>query len=354
VLDNNSLHSSLCGLFQFLRQQLATVPSVEYEDLSGKTVVAIGANVGIRFEATKHFARMNPERLILGCRSKERGEAAVTEVKAETGYESAQLWEIDLARISSVIKFAERFEKEGGRLDILLLNAGIAPTSGQQLTADGYEPTFQVNNLCTSLVALRLLPIMLRTAEQHRTSPRIVIVSSEVHYWARLDNDVIDSPTGLVQFGKTEYSENKALKSRYGDTKLLNVFFTRGLNERLRDKSLIVNCVNPGFCYSSLRRNVTGITAWVSWLMESILARTSEEGSRQLIWACIGGKDNVDELRGAYISALQVHEPSDYVINEEGQRAQNKLWDALIDELAKSDPPVREIVETYITSPIQQ
>ena len=61
-------------------------------------------------------------------------------MKTETGYESAELWVIDLARISSVVDFAERFEKEGGRIDILLLNAGIGPVPGQQLTADGYEP----------------------------------------------------------------------------------------------------------------------------------------------------------------------------------------------------------------------
>jgi retinol dehydrogenase 12 len=62
------------------------------------------------------------------------------ELKTETGYESAELWVIDLARISSVVNFAERFEKDGGRIDILLLNAGIEPAAGQQLTADGYEP----------------------------------------------------------------------------------------------------------------------------------------------------------------------------------------------------------------------
>jgi retinol dehydrogenase-12 len=147
------------GFFQFLREQLATVPSIEHEDLSGKTVVVIGANIGLGFEAAKHFAKMNPERIILGCRSKERGEAAATsetnpllsyhsvshltykELKTETGYESAELWVIDLARISSVVDFAERFEKDGGRIDILLLNAGITPALKQQLTADGYEPT---------------------------------------------------------------------------------------------------------------------------------------------------------------------------------------------------------------------
>jgi NAD(P)-dependent dehydrogenase (short-subunit alcohol dehydrogenase family) len=61
-------------------------------------------------------------------------------LKAETGYESVELWIIDLAQISSVVDFVKRFEKDGGRIDILLLNAGIIPAAGQQLTADGYEP----------------------------------------------------------------------------------------------------------------------------------------------------------------------------------------------------------------------
>jgi len=78
--------------------------------------------------------------------------------------------------------------------------------------------------------------------------------------------------------------------------------------------------------------------------MKKLLARTTEQGSRQLIWACIGGKDNIDQLRGAYISSMQVREPSDSVVSEEGKRAQAKLWDALIDELVKKDPSVREIV----------
>ena len=81
----SSRHMQL-SIFQFLREQIATVPPVEHEDLSGKTVVVIGANIGLGFEAAKHFAKMNPDRIILGCRSKERGEAAVTSEKSATVY----------------------------------------------------------------------------------------------------------------------------------------------------------------------------------------------------------------------------------------------------------------------------
>jgi retinol dehydrogenase 12 len=107
---------------------------------------------------------------------------------------------------------------------------------------------------------------------------------------------------------------------------VLNVFFARELSEKLRDKSLIVNAVNPGFCRSALRRNITGLVTWPMRLFELLLARSTEQGGRQLIWACIGGKDNIDQLRGAYISSMKVHEPSDSVVSEEGKLAQTKLW----------------------------
>ena len=107
---------------------------------------------------------------------------------------------------------------------------------------------------------------------------------------------------------------------------MLNVFFARELSERLRDKPLIVNTVDPGFCHSELARNMTGIGAWTMWLRKLLLARTTEQGSRQLVWACISGKDNVDQLRGAYISSMAIREPSDTVVSEEGKRAQDKLW----------------------------
>ena len=61
--------------------------------------------------------------------------------------------------------------------------------------------------MCSSLLALRLLPIMLRTAENHHINPRIVVVSSGLHYRAKLDKNVFDSPNGLEKFGKVEYSE---------------------------------------------------------------------------------------------------------------------------------------------------
>ena len=64
-------------ILRFIQDQWWKVAPVEHVDLTGKTVIVIGANAGLGFEAAKHFASMNPMRLVLGCRSQEKGQAAI-------------------------------------------------------------------------------------------------------------------------------------------------------------------------------------------------------------------------------------------------------------------------------------
>ncbi len=62
---------------QFVADQTGPVPDVVTADLSGKTLVLIGANAGLGFEAAKHFARMNPARLVLTARDEAKGKQAL-------------------------------------------------------------------------------------------------------------------------------------------------------------------------------------------------------------------------------------------------------------------------------------
>jgi retinol dehydrogenase-12 len=68
----------------FVRSQWMKLPTIERIDLSGRTVVVTGANTGLGFEAAKHFARMGPEHLVIVCRSKAKGEAAIEGAWNET------------------------------------------------------------------------------------------------------------------------------------------------------------------------------------------------------------------------------------------------------------------------------
>ncbi|KAJ7368410.1 hypothetical protein DFH08DRAFT_676159 [Mycena albidolilacea] len=336
------------GFFTFISRQLTKQPPVLKADLTGKTVLVLGANTGLGFEATKHFATMNPARLILACRSQSRGQAALDKLQADTGYSKAELWLVDLADFDSVKQFADRFESDGGRLDILVENAAIA-ASTYKPTKDGWEASLQVNDISTPLVAFRLLPALIRTAEKYSTLPRLVVVASEVHFFVEIPKEVYRHADILKTLGSKEYCTDSNMLPRYTLTKLLNVFFVRALNARLPPSTpVIVTMVNPGFCHSELLRDAKGIAGTIMLFMNRILGFTAEEGSRQLVWAAVGGEP--DKLRGEYISGCQTEEVADFVLSPQGVKAENQLWDELVDIAGKVDPRVNAIVEQYITA----
>ena len=117
------------------------------------------------------------------------------------------------------------------------------------------------------------------------------------------------------------------MQSCYPVSNLLNLFFARELASRLpEDSSLIVNTVNPGLCISALRRNTPLSSRAVFCFFDIFISWSTERGSRQLIFAALENQDKPDEVKGAYISSSKVVEPSDYVISDEGTKAQKQLW----------------------------
>ncbi|KAF5317889.1 hypothetical protein D9611_014387 [Ephemerocybe angulata] len=330
----------------FIRDQFTAIPPVPTADLTGLTVLVVGANTGLGLECTKHLARMKPGRLILACRSQQRGEAAIAQVKEETGYGAAELWLLDLAQFSSVIAFADRFEKDGGRLDIVVANAAIA-TEEYDTSSDGWETTLQVNNLSTDLLCLLLAPRLVETAKKNSgVKPRLVVVGSETHFWVDFPDEVYKAPNAFELISSKEFSVPR-MGSRYMESKLLGTFFTQSLAELLKDTPVIVNTVNPGLCHSELLRDTTGVRALLTSLIKSILARSTECGSRQLVYAAVGGSDDPDRLRGAYLNLYGVEEPSDHTLGEDGKERRDKLWKDLIYVLTKVDGRVKDIVQEY-------
>lgn len=139
----------------FVRGQFAKL-SLEPADLAGRTVVVTGANAGLGFEAAKYLAGMQPERLVLVCRSMSKGEEAISgrcsylsqdhsvmspwpDIKAATGF-TAETLPMDMSDFASISAFATAFEEKYDRLDILLCNAGVHPFH-YEATKDGWEST---------------------------------------------------------------------------------------------------------------------------------------------------------------------------------------------------------------------
>ena len=63
----------------------------------------------------------------------------------------------------------------------------------------------------------------------------------------------------------------------------------------------------------------------VGKMIQALLARTTEEGSRQLVWAAVGGVGREFELRGGYVNKANLEEVSDYALSDEGAALQTRL-----------------------------
>ncbi|KAL0953954.1 hypothetical protein HGRIS_005115 [Hohenbuehelia grisea] len=318
---------------------------LERTDLTGRTVLVVGASTGIGLETARHFATMSPARLILACRSEARGTKAIQSIKETTGYQ-AELWLVELSDFSSVKAFADRLDNELDDLDILVANAAIG-IFNWVTTEDGWETSLQVNYLSLALICLRALPKMLKTAEKRERAPRIVFVSSGVHQDAKIPDSWLDAPSVLDAINGNTSADGM---TRYPLSKYLDLLFVIALAERLPAKkpTVIINSVNPGLCVSELRREVTGAFYVVSKIMEWICGRTSEVGSRQLLWCALARPWDEEKLQGAYVSDVRTLEPGDNVISEKGKKFRELLWHDTIKNLSKVDGKIQPIATQYL------
>ena len=77
-------------------------------------------------EAARHYVRLNAEKVILACRSSEKGEVAKKDIENTTKRAGIiEVWQLDLGSYSSVKAFAEQ-AKSLPRLDSIVENAGIS------------------------------------------------------------------------------------------------------------------------------------------------------------------------------------------------------------------------------------
>ncbi|MDX6605204.1 MAG: hypothetical protein QOF23_1713, partial [Solirubrobacterales bacterium] len=148
------------------------MPKAETE----RVALVTGATDGLGLGVAKRLAAEGATVHVHG-RSPEKLAAAAAAIVGESGNDSVHTHLADLSSLEQVRRLAEEIESDLDRLDVLVNNAGIG--SGlpdlrtRQESADGYELRFAVNYLAGFLLALRLLPLMRRSAPA-----RIVNVAS--------------------------------------------------------------------------------------------------------------------------------------------------------------------------------
>jgi NAD(P)-dependent dehydrogenase (short-subunit alcohol dehydrogenase family) len=204
-------------------------------DLTAKVTIVTGANSGIGYEMARALARRSAT-VVLACRNKDKGEAAVRQIRQEYPKAKAELLQVDLSELASVRRFADDFTNHYDRLDILINNAGIMATPFAR-TADGFELQFATNHLGHFALTGLLLACIIRVP-----GARIVTVSSWGHHFGVIDLDNLDAEKG--------YDPGRA----YAQSKLANLLFTHELQRRFEDTGVdaLAVAAHPGWAATNL------------------------------------------------------------------------------------------------------
>jgi len=230
-------------------------------DLTGKTFVITGANTGIGKITARELAKRGAH-VILACRSIDKTQPVIDELKRESGNDKIELVALDLADLASVRRCAENLLARNIPIHGLINNAGLAGSRGT--TKDGFELTFGTNHLGHYLLTRLLLDRIKQSGPA-----RIVNVASASHYQARGINwDALRAKT-KSRTGLPEYAVSK----------LANVLFTKELARRLEGSKVTTYALHPGVVATDVWRRVPRPFRWV---MKKFMV-TPEEGAQTSI-----------------------------------------------------------------------
>jgi NAD(P)-dependent dehydrogenase (short-subunit alcohol dehydrogenase family) len=204
---------------------------------SAHTALITGANSGLGLRTAQVLAAKGA-RVLLACRSPERGAEALRAVSATATGPAPVLIRLDLSDFGSVREAAASVrELTGDSLHILLNNAGVmAIPKGR--TKDGFDIQFCTNHLGHAALTWLLMPAL-------RGAPgaRVVTLTSVAAIGAQLD---FEDPN----FEHKRY--NPALA--YRRSKLANQVFALELDRRLRaaNEDVISVAAHPGYTATGL------------------------------------------------------------------------------------------------------
>jgi NAD(P)-dependent dehydrogenase (short-subunit alcohol dehydrogenase family) len=214
-------------------------------DLAHAAMIVTGASPGSIGYATARVLASWGAAVTITTRT--RTEAVVDEMSAAVpagGMGSVVGHPLDLTDAGSVIRFADWFTGErGGRLDVLINNAGVHLDLRSQWkqphrTDDGHEIHWRTNYLGPMHLTRLLLPTLLQTASVSGDA-RVVNVVSKLHAKGR--NEQLFGPW-------QPYDSWTA----YGVSKLALVHATRQIQDRFAASGVQAYCVHPGSVFSNI------------------------------------------------------------------------------------------------------
>jgi len=280
-------------------------------NLTNKTIIITGANSGIGKAAAIQLAQLGAN-VIMACRSLDRGQKALEEVRKASSNDTVELMRVDMSSQKSIHEFADEFKAAHDRLDVLIHNAanfdhGLKKAT---LTEDGAETVFATNHLGPFLLTDLLLDLL------KASRGRIIAVASK---------GLISYPFLDIEFDNLNGERKFNMQHAYYHSKQAQVMFTFDLAERLKGTGVTVNCVRVGNVAIPNER-LTHLPGWMlkMYEMKRKFALTPEKMAETYVW--LASDPTVASVTGGYFDAPNV--PVKANKNAYNRETQKRLWEA--------------------------
>lgn len=239
-------------------------------DQHGQVIIVTGANSGVGYESAVALAQKGAH-VIMACRSIERGNQAREDILKRAPHASIEVRALDLGHLASVHAFAEAFNRDYDRLNVLMNNAGLMVPPYAK-TPDGFELQFGTNHLGHFALTGLLLPALLNTPQS-----RIVTVTSSAAFSARINFDDLQS--------ETHYDKRAA----YGQSKLANLLFMTELQRKLSATraDLISVASQPGLVATPLLDKNPGdmMYEFINRVLKPLASQPADVGATYQLYA---------------------------------------------------------------------
>lgn len=196
-----------------------------------KVCIITGGNSGIGKAAAIQIAQEG-HKVIIACRSQQRGEAAQADIRRQANSDDVELMLVDMSLQSSIHAFVQTFLVRYEVLDVLIHNAAAFDIRQKQIafTEEGVEKIWATNHVGPVLLTDLLLDALKRSEQG-----RIITISSKglvTYPFLKVD---LDDP----EFRKRKFSVQKA----YYQSKQAQVMYTYWLAETLGETAVTANSI---------------------------------------------------------------------------------------------------------------
>ena len=219
---------------------------------TNRTALVTGASSGLGLETAAQLANQGYNRVIITARTDQKAQATRETLSTRTGRDVFEPLNLENDHLDTVEEATRVLAERGGQIDVLILNAGMAPTKELQKTPEGIEAT-----MASTLIGHHLLTMRLLERGLLSDTARIVIAGSEA---ARGDVPTF-SPVDLDSFAAQNFGGDleAAIEAQirmeapaeykpgdtYATAKLFVAWWAAELSRRLPE-GMTVNAVSPG------------------------------------------------------------------------------------------------------------